>query len=207
MSGKKDCLGNIGGFIGINSRRLYERFCQMVSIYEGTRYDGGMSGRDMEALARGVYEMIDDEYIGSRVRQVQYLGKLLLDAKVPIVEPVGGFAVCLDAKRFLPHIPQDEFPAQMLAAQLYVDSGVRSMERGVVSAGRDHKTGRHKYPRLELVRLTIPRRVYTSSHMDVVARSVVHLHNQRATIGGLKMTYEPPQLRFFSARFEPLERH
>jgi tyrosine phenol-lyase len=207
MSGKKDCLGNIGGFIGINSRRLYERFCQMVSIYEGTRYDGGMSGRDMEALARGVYEMIDDEYIGSRVRQVQYLGKLLLDAKVPIVEPVGGFAVCLDAKRFLPHIPQDEFPAQMLAAQLYVDSGVRSMERGVVSAGRDHKTGRHKYPQLELVRLTIPRRVYTSSHMDVVARSVVHLHNQRATIGGLKMTYEPPQLRFFSARFEPLERH
>jgi len=204
MSAKKDCLGNIGGFIGINDRKLYEKFCQMVPVYEGTRFDGGMSGRDMEALARGVYEMTDDDYIGSRVRQVQYLGKLLLDVKVPIVEPVGGFAVCLDAKRFLPHIPQDEFPAQMLAAQLYADSGVRSMERGIVSAGRDHQTGQNKRPELELVRLTVPRRVYTDSHMEAVANSVSRLYNQRDKITGLRMVYEPPQLRFFSARFEPI---
>jgi tyrosine phenol-lyase len=204
MSGKKDCLGNIGGFIGINDKKLYERFCKMVVTYEGTRFDGGMSGRDIEALARGVYEMTDDDYIGSRVRQVQYLGRLLLDAKVPIVEPVGGFAVCLDAKRFLAHVPQDQMPAQMLASQLYVDSGVRSMERGIVSAGRDHVTRENKHPELELVRLTIPRRVYTHSHMDIVAKSVAHLHEQRERIGGLRMIYEPPQLRFFSARFEPV---
>lgn len=204
MSAKKDCLGNIGGFIGINDRRLYEKFCKMVMIHEGTRFDGGMSGRDMEALARGIYEMTDDDYIGSRVRQVQYLGQLLLEAKVPIVEPVGGFAVCLDARSFLSHIPQDEFPAQMLASQLYVDSGVRSMERGIVSAGRDHETGQNKHPELELVRLTIPRRVYTNNHMEVVARSVSHLYDHRDKIGGLKMVYEPTQLRFFSARFDPL---
>ena len=205
MSAKKDCLGNIGGFIGINDRHLYEKFCKMVPTYEGTRFDGGMSGRDMEALARGIYEMTDDDYIGSRVRQVQYLGNLLLDSKVPIVEPVGGFAVCLDAKRFLPHIPQDDFPAQMLAAQLYVDSGVRSMERGIVSAGRDHKTGQNKHPELELVRLTVPRRVYTNSHMEVVAKSVSNLHDHRDEITGLRMAYEPAQLRFFSARFNPLK--
>lgn len=204
MSGKKDCLGNIGGFIGINDRKLYEQFCRMVVTYEGTRFDGGMSGRDIEALARGTYEMTDDDYIGSRVRQVQYLGRLLLEVKVPIVEPVGGFAVCLDAKRFLPHIPQDQMPAQMLAAQLYVDSGVRSMERGIVSAGRDHVTGENKHPELELVRLTVPRRVYTHSHMDAVAKSVAHLYENRGKVGGLKITYEPPQLRFFSARFEPI---
>jgi tyrosine phenol-lyase len=202
MSGKKDCLGNIGGFIAINDKRIYDRLCRLVPIYEGTRFDGGMSGRDIEALARGIYEMVDDDYIGSRVRQVQYLGKLLNESKVPIVEPVGGFAVCLDARRFLPHIPQEQYPAQELAAQLYVDSGVRSMERGIVSAGRDHETGRNKHPELELVRLTIPRRVYTNSHMEVVAKSVSQLYEHRANIGGLRMVYEPPQLRFFSARFE-----
>ncbi len=205
MSAKKDCLGNIGGFIGINSRVLYEKFCKMVTVYEGTRYDGGMSGRDMEALARGIYEMTDDDYIGSRVRQVQYLGKLLLDANIPIVEPVGGFAVCLDAKRFLSHITQDEFPAEMLSASLYVDSGVRSMERGIVSAGRDHLTGENKHPELELVRLTVPRRVYTNSHMEAVASSIINLYQHRTEIGGLRMGYEPAQLRFFSARFEPIK--
>jgi tyrosine phenol-lyase len=138
------------------------------------------------------------------VRQVEYLGKQLRDAGVPIVEPVGGHAVFLDAKRFLPHLPQEQFPAQALAAALYVDSGVRSMERGIVSAGRDHKTGEHHKPKLELVRLTIPRRVYTNLHMDVVAESCIALYAERNKIKGLKMVYEPESLRFFQARFEEL---
>jgi tyrosine phenol-lyase len=123
---------------------------------------------------------------------------------VPIVEPVGGHAVFLDARRFLPDVPQDHFPAQALAAALYVDSGVRSMERGIVSAGRDSKTGEHRHPKLELVRITIPRRVYTNLHMDVVAESCEALLEERATIKGLRMVYEPEKLRFFQARFEPL---
>ncbi|MCB0624586.1 MAG: tyrosine phenol-lyase, partial [Saprospiraceae bacterium] len=126
------------------------------------------------------------------------------DWDIPIVRPVGGHAIFLDAKRFYPHLPQDQFPAQMLAAQLYLDSGIRSMERGVVSAGRDPKTGEHRYPKLELTRLTIPRRVYTEAHMDVVAESVREVYEQRNTTKGLKMVYEPTYLRFFQARFEPL---
>jgi tyrosine phenol-lyase len=153
-------------------------------------------------MARGIREMVDDDYIASRVRQVEYLGRRLAEAGVPIVRPVGGHAVFLDAKRFLPHLPQDLFPAEALAAALYVDSGVRAMERGIVSAGRDPKTGDHRRPKLELVRLTIPRRVYTNLHMDVVAESCEALYEERDAIRGLRMTYEPESLRFFQARFE-----
>lgn len=163
-----------------------------------------MAGRDMEALAIGIEESLQDDHVRARVCQVRYLGDLLLLWGVPIVVPVGGHAIFLDAKRFYPHIPQSDFPAQTLAAQLYLDSGILGMERGIVGAGRDPKTGDHRYPALELTRLTMSRRVYTQSHMDVVAEAVKAVYDERHTTRGLKMVYEPKELRFFQARFEPL---
>lgn len=204
ISSKKDNLVNIGGFIATNNEDFFIKVKEMVVVYEGLHTYGGLAGRDLEAMARGIYEMVDDYYIASRVRQVEYLGNKLHQAGIPIVLPIGGHAVFLDAKQFLPHIPQDAFPAQSLAAELYVDSGVRGMERGVVSAGRDPKTGKHRYPKLELVRLTIPRRVYTNLHMDVAAESCIALFEEREKIRGFKITYEPSSLRFFQARFETL---
>jgi len=204
MSGKKDCLVNIGGFLAMNEEWILQKAREQVVIYEGMPTYGGLAGRDMEAIAQGIYEMVDDDYIAHRIHQVRYLGQQLLDAGIPIVRPIGGHAVFLDARAFLPHLTQDQFPAQALAAALYVDSGVRAMERGIVSAGRDPKTGQNIYPKLELVRLTIPRRVYTDRHMDVVAYSVKELWKHRDAIQGLRMVYEPPTLRFFTARFEPL---
>ncbi|WP_067806848.1 tyrosine phenol-lyase [Actinomadura formosensis] len=206
MSGKKDALVNIGGFLALNDETLLQRARELVVLFEGMPTYGGLAGRDMEAMAQGIYEMVDDAYIAHRIHQVRYLGERLRLAGVPIVEPIGGHAVFVDAARFLPHLDQEQFPAQALAAALYTDSGVRSMERGIVSAGRDPKTSRNRRPRLELVRLTVPRRVYTDRHLDVVADSVQHLYARRDAVGGLRMTYEPPTLRFFTARFEPLGR-
>ena len=203
MSAKKDALVNIGGFLAMNDPDLYRRACDMVVIYEGLHTYGGLAGRDMEAMAIGIRESVDDNHIRARVGQVEYLGTLLDTAGVPIVKPVGGHAVFLDARRILPHIPQAQFPAQALAAAIYLDSGVRSMERGAVSAGRDKETGENYMPKLELVRLTIPRRVYTQAHMDVVAESVIEVAENAASIGGLKFSYEPEQLRFFLGRFAP----
>lgn len=203
MSGKKDCLVNIGGFLAMNDEELYNRSRELVVVFEGMPSYGGLAGRDMEAMAIGIKESVDYNYIHHRVEQVRYLGEKLKEAGVPIVEPIGGHAVFLDAKRFLPHIPQEEFPAQALAAALYVEGGVRSMERGIVSAGRDKITGEHHKPKLELVRLTIPRRVYTYAHMDIVADAVISLYNKKDQIEGLEFTYEPPMLRFFNARFLP----
>jgi tyrosine phenol-lyase len=205
MSGKKDALVNIGGFLAMNDESILQRVRELVVLFEGMPTYGGLAGRDMDAMAVGIREMVDDRYIAHRIHQVRYLGRQLLAAGVPIVEPIGGHAVFLDAARFLPHLEREQFPAQALAAALYVDSGVRSMERGIVSAGRDPKTGRNHVPRLELVRLTVPRRVYTDRHLDVVAGSVIALHQRRARIRGLRMVYEPPTLRFFNARFLPLE--
>lgn len=204
MSGKKDCLVNIGGFLAMNDEELYARSRELVVVYEGMPSYGGMAGRDMEAMAQGIYESVDDHYISHRIGQVRYLGEQLIDAGIPIVRPIGGHAVYLDAKQFLSHLPQEQFPAQSLAAALYLDSGVRAMERGIVSAGRNKATGEHNKPKLELVRLTIPRRVYTNNHMDVVADSVISLYEKRDQISGLRMDYEPPTLRFFNARFTPL---
>lgn len=204
MSGKKDCLVNIGGFLAMRDERTLQQVREQVVIYEGMPTYGGLAGRDMEAMAQGIHEMVDDDYIAHRVGQVRYLGQQLLDGAVPIVSPIGGHAIFLDARRFLPHVEQEQFPAQAIAAALYADSGVRSMERGIVSAGRGPKTLRNRTPKLELVRLTIPRRVYTDRHMDVVAESVLHLFEHRKDIHGLRMIYEPPSLRFFTARFEPL---
>jgi len=202
MSAKKDHLVNIGGWLAVNQEDVFDLARNMVVVYEGLHTYGGMAGRDMEALAIGISESVDDDHVRSRVDQVRYLGRLLLDWRVPIMEPVGGHAIFLDARRMYPHIPQDQFPAQTLAGELYLDSGVRSMERGVVSAGRDPETGEHRYPALELTRLAIPRRVYTQAHMDVVAESIKAVFDIREQTRGLKMVYEPKYLRFFQARFE-----
>ncbi len=204
FSAKKDPLLNISGFIAVRHRDWYERMVRFMRYFEGEMANGGLAPRDLWAMAQGLYEMVDDNHIRARVEQTRYLGQRLLDAGIPIVVPVGGHAVYLDAKAFFPHIPQGAFPAQRLAAEIYVESGVRTMERGTVSAGRDPKTGDHRYPKLELVRITIPRRVYTRSHMDAVVEGVVGVWKRRETIQGLRMVYEPPTLRFFTARFEPL---
>jgi tyrosine phenol-lyase len=204
MSAKKDALVNIGGWLATNNEGLYEEARNMVVVYEGLHTYGGLAGRDMEAMARGIKESIEDDHIRARVGQVEYLGRHLLDWCVPIVKPIGGHAVFLDARAFYPHILQDQYPAQTLASNIYVDSGVRTMERGIVSAGRDPKTGEEHRPRLELVRVTIPRRVYTQAHMDVVAESILEVYEQRDQARGLKMVYEPKYLRFFQARFEKL---
>ena len=205
MSAKKDNLVNIGGWLAVNHKDVAEKARNMVVIYEGLHTYGGMSGRDMEALAIGIAEGVEDNHVASRIGQVRYLGELIKDWGIPIVEPVGGHAIFVDAKRFYPHIPQDQFPAQTLTIQLYLDSGVRSMERGIVSAGRDPQTGDHRHPALELTRLTIPRRVYTQAHMDVVAESIKAVFDTREQTKGLEMVYEPEYLRFFQARFEPIQ--
>jgi tyrosine phenol-lyase len=204
MSAKKDNLVNIGGWLAVNDQAVFEELRNLVVVYEGLHTYGGLAGRDMEALAIGIEESVQDEHVRSRVGQVRYLGELLQQWDIPIVEPVGGHAIFLDARRFYPHLAQDLFPAQTLAAELYLDSGIRSMERGIASAGRNPETGDHYRPKLELTRLTIPRRVYTQAHMDVVAESVKACFDARDEARGLAMVYEPRYLRFFQARFEPL---
>ncbi|MBK6444563.1 MAG: tyrosine phenol-lyase [Bacteroidetes bacterium] len=204
MSAKKDALVNIGGFLALNDKRLYDEASNLVVVYEGLHTYGGLAGRDMEAMAIGISESVQDDHIRARIGQVEYLGHQLLAMGVPIVIPIGGHGIFIDAKRFLPHLKQTQFPAQTLAAELYLDSGVRTMERGIVSAGRNKETGEHYFPELELVRLTIPRRVYTQAHMDVVAESVNEVFLRRKKIKGLKMTFEPQYLRFFQAKFMPL---
>jgi tyrosine phenol-lyase len=204
MSGKKDLLVNIGGFLAVNDQEIFEEARNLVVVYEGLHTYGGLAGRDMEAMARGIEEAVQEDHIRARIGQVEYVGQKLLDARIPIVVPVGGHAIFLDAKSFLPHLKQVEFPAQTLAAELYAESGIRSMERGIVSAGRNKQTGDHYYPKLELVRLTFPRRVYTQAHCDVTAEAVEAVFERRNQIRGLKMVYEPKYLRFFQARFEKL---
>jgi len=205
-SAKKDCLVNIGGFLATNDKEIFEKTRSMVVVYEGLHTYGGMAGRDMEALARGLREGSNYEYLKYRVYQVKYLGELLMDANIPIVKPTGGHAVFLNALKFLPHLPRDQWPAQTLSAAIYEESGVRSMERGAISKGRDKETGENIFPKLELVRLTIPRRVYTNSHMEYTARGIQSLYKKRKSITGLKMVYEPKYLRFFQARFEKIEK-
>jgi tyrosine phenol-lyase len=205
VSSKKDNLVNIGGFLALRDPDLAAEARSMLVAYEGLHTYGGMSGRDMEALARGIREMVvTDDHVRTRVGQVEYLGNQLFKAGVPIVLPIGGHGIFVDAAKTLEHLPQDHFPAQALTAAVYADSGVRGMERGIVSAGRDPVSGEHHVPKLELMRLAIPRRVYTQAHMDVVAESIVSTYERRHEIGGLRFTYEPASLRFFQARFEPI---
>ena len=204
ISAKKDSLVNIGGWLALRDPELFEEARNLVVVFEGLHTYGGLAGRDLEAMAIGIEESVQDDHVRSRIGQVYYLGELLDAAEIPFVRPIGGHAIFLDARRFYPHLEQDLFPAQTLAAELYLDSGIRSMERGIVSAGRDPETGDHQRPALELTRLTIPRRVYTQAHMDVVAESVESVYAAREHARGLRMTYEPRYLRFFQARFEPV---
>ena len=203
MSAKKDALVNIGGFLAINDWDVFEEARNMVVVYEGLHTYGGLAGRDMEAMAIGIGESVSDDHIRARVGQVIYLGEKMMSYDVPIVKPIGGHGIFVDAKKFLPHIKQEQFPAQTLAAEIYLDSGVRTMERGVVSAGRK-TNGENYYPKLELVRFTIPRRVYTQAHMDVIAESATRVYERRNKVTGMKMVYEPKYLRFFQAKFEKL---
>ncbi len=204
VSAKKDLMVNIGGFLATKNKKVYEEARNMVVIYEGLHTYGGLAGRDMEAMARGIEEMVEYENIRMRVRQVEYAGEQLAKYKVPFVKPIGGHAIFLDAKRILSHLKQEELPAQSLATEIFIDSGVRGMERGIVSSGRDPVTGENRKPKLELVRLTFPRRVYTQSHIDVMVESVAEVYENRKKLKGLKFVYEPKYLRFFQARFEKL---
>ncbi len=204
MSGKKDLLVNIGGFLAVNDYDVFEEARNMVVVYEGLHTYGGLAGRDMEAMARGIVEACQLDHLQARIGQVEYVGNRLIELGIPIVKPIGGHAIFLDAKQFYPQIEQIKFPAQTLAAELYLDSGIRAMERGIVSAGRSKETGDHYFPKLELVRLTFPRRVYTQAHCDVTVESVYEVYQNRERVKGLKMVYEPKYLRFFQARFEKL---
>ena len=204
VSAKKDLMVNIGGFLATRNKKVYEEARNMVVVYEGLHTYGGLAGRDMEAMARGLEEMVIFDNVKARIGQVEYCGRQLEKYNVPLVYPFGGHAIFLDAKRFLPHLKQDLFPAQSLASEIYVDSGVRGMERGIVSSGRDPQTGKNRYPRLELVRLTFPRRVYTQAHIDVTVESVAQVFEDRKKIKGLKMVYEPKYLRFFQAKFKKI---
>jgi tyrosine phenol-lyase len=205
VSGKKDFLINIGGLLAFRDNAEWaEKSLELLRVYEGNPTDGGLATADLAAIRRGIEEMLDDRYIRSRVNQTQHLGNLLIEAGVPIVTPPGSHAIFIDAKRFLPHIDQDEFPAQRLAAEIYVETGLRAMERGNVSKGRDPATGKNYRPALELVRLTIPRRVYTNDHMAAVAEGIRRVWDRRDGIRGLRFVYEPEKLRFFQGRFEGL---
>ncbi|MCB9248815.1 MAG: tyrosine phenol-lyase [Ignavibacteriales bacterium] len=204
VSAKKDLMVNIGGIIATKNKKVYEEARNMVVVYEGLHTYGGLAGRDMEAMARGIEEMLDYNNIHARIGQIRYFGEELAQYGVPFVKPIGGHAIFLDAKKFLPHLKQDQFPAQTLAAEIYLDSGVRTMERGIVSAGRNKETGEHNYPKLELVRCTFPRRVYTQAHIDVTVESIATVFQNRKNIKGLRMIYEPKYLRFFQARFKKI---
>jgi tyrosine phenol-lyase len=198
FSSKKDHFVPIGGLVAVDDDRVAERLRELVVVYEGFPHYGGMSGAAMEALAVGIREAADEAIVGDYVDQVAYLASLLSNAGVPIVLPPGAHAVFIDAKRFLPHVAQEEFPAQTLAGEIYLAGGVRTMERGIVSG----QHGDEPYDGLELVRLTLPRRVYTQAHLEYVAEVVADLYARRKAIRGLRMVYEPPTLRFFQARFE-----
>jgi len=199
FSSKKDHFVPIGGLIAVNDSELAQKLREHVVVYEGFPHYGGMAGHDMEALAQGIRESTDERVVNAYVSQARYLGELLEDAGVPIVLPIGAHAIFVDAKRFLPHLEQTELQAQTLAAAIYLAGGVRSMERGIVSGQHGHEP----YDDLELVRLTLPRRVYTQEHLTWTAEVVSHVHEHATEIPGLRFTYEPEHLRFFLARFAP----
>jgi tryptophanase len=204
MSAKKDGLVNIGGFLALNDDRLAEECKNLLILIEGFPTYGGLAGRDLEGMARGLQEVLSEDYLAFRIHQVRALGERLVEEDVPIVEPVGGHAVYLDARRFLPHIPQREFPGQALICGLYAEAGIRAVEIGSLMFGRS-VDGKEIYPELELVRLAVPRRVYTMTHIQYVAESVIELFRNREAMRGLRIVQQAPMLRHFTARLEPIE--
>ncbi len=205
MSSKKDAIVNMGGFIALNDKALFEKASIYNILFEGFISYGGMSGRDMNALAQGLYEGTDFYYLESRIKQVEYLGQMLKDAGVPIQNPFGGHAIFVNAKEFLPHLPKEEFVAQTLAVELYIEGGVRGVEIGTLLADRDPQTRENRYPDLELLRLTIPRRVYSRNHMDYVAAALSNVYQRRNEIKkGLSIVKEAPILRHFTVELEKL---
>ena len=202
MSAKKDAIANIGGFIALKSKDLYNKASMYSILFEGFLTYGGLAGRDMAAIAQGLQEATEFEYLEGRIKQVEYLGSKLIALGIPILQPIGGHAVYVDAKRFFPHIPQNCFPAQVLGIELYREAGIRGVEIGTVLADRDPITRENRYPGMELLRLAIPRRVYTNNHMDVIAWGLKKVWERRDKVHGLKITYEAPLLRHFSCAFE-----
>lgn len=205
MSGKKDGLVNMGGFLAVNDDELARQARNILIVTEGFPTYGGTAGHDLEAFARGLDEVLEEDYLKYRIRSVAYLGQQIVKLGAPIFQPPGGHAIYLDAKAFLPHIAPREFPGQALACALYLWGGIRACEVGSVMFGKtDPQSGEFKPARLEMVRLAIPRRVYTQSHMDYVAECVESVFNNRDQIKGMRIVYEPPVLRHFTARFEPV---
>lgn len=203
MSAKKDGLANIGGFLAVRERALYDKLVPYAVLYEGFPTYGGLAGRDLAAIAVGLEEALDETYLAHRVGQVAHIGERLRAAGVPVLAPFGGHAVYIEAAQFLPHLSREELPGQALVCALYLEHGVRAVEVGTVMAGRDPDTGKNQHPPLEFVRLAIPRRVYTNAHMDYLADAVIDLYRRREAIGGLAFESETPILRHFTSRFRP----
>ena len=207
MSAKKDGLVNIGGFLALNDENLAQKITNMLILIEGFSTYGGLAGRDLEAIARGLKEVLNEDYLQFRINQTRFLGESMIENGIPIIRPIGGHAVYIDAKRMIPHIPQSEFPGQALVVELYKEAGIRAVEIGsLMFAQRDKKTGEIKYPKLELVRLAIPRRVYTNMHMQYVSEAVNQINKKKDTIKGLKILYEAKFLRHFTAKLAPIDK-
>ena len=203
MSSKKDAIVNMGGFIGFRHKEIYDKASVFNILFEGYLTYGGMSGRDMNALAQGLYEGTEFDFLETRINQVATLGQILKEHGVPVQYPFGGHAIFVDAKRFLPHIPKEEYIAQTLAVEVYIEGGVRGVEIGSIMADRDPETGLNRYPDLELMRLAIPRRTYTNDHMKYVAAAIINVYNRRDEITkGYKITQEAPILRHFTVELE-----
>jgi tryptophanase len=205
MSAKKDAIVNIGGLLCMRDEELYRRVCNELILREGFPTYGGLAGRDLEAMAVGLYEALEEDYLSYRLQQVAYLAERIRDQGLQIIEPPGGHAVYVDAGALFPHIPHNEYPGQTLTVELYLEGGIRAVEIGsVMFAHPDPETGQMVYPRLELVRLAIPRRVYTQSHLDYVAEVLGRIAERAPRLRGYRITDAPPLLRHFTARFEPL---
>ena len=204
MSAKKDAFANIGGFVAIYDDSLYEKCKNLIIITEGFETYGGLAGRDMEAIAQGLEEILDENYLQYRIRSMEYLGDILHSNDIPTIQPVGGHAIYIDAKGFLPHIPVEQYPGQALSCELYKVGGIRSVEIGSVMFGKNDENGKLIPASMELVRLAMPRRVYTQSHIDYIAEVLIEINKNKEKIKGYKIIEEPKFLRHFTSKFEPV---